>query len=88
MMWEERGSRCGGRRRGDVDEAGGSLALPIFLVDPVGTLIIYNEPAEGLLGQRYDETGDMPLEERGTNVPADRGHQAGSRRVAFGRRCG
>jgi PAS domain-containing protein len=39
------------------------LAMPIFLVDPVGTLIFYNEPAEELLGQRYDETGDMPLEE-------------------------
>jgi len=42
------------------------LAVPIFLVDPVGTLIFYNEPAEGLLGLRYDETGDMPLEEWAT----------------------
>ena len=42
------------------------LAMPIFLVDPVGTLIFYNEPAEALLGERYDETGDMPLEEWGT----------------------
>ena len=42
------------------------LALPIFLVDPVGTLLYYNEPAELLLGKRYDETGEMPLEEWGT----------------------
>jgi hypothetical protein len=37
------------------------LAMPIVLVDPVGTLLCYNEPAEGLLGRRYEETGDMPL---------------------------
>jgi PAS domain-containing protein len=38
-----------------------SLAMPILLVDPVGTLLFYNEPAEGLLGQRYAETGALPL---------------------------
>jgi PAS domain-containing protein len=38
------------------------LALPIFIVDPGGTLIYYNEPAEGLLGCRYDEQGEMPVE--------------------------
>lgn len=37
------------------------LAMPIFLVDPQGTLIYYNEPAEGILGHRYEETGEMPL---------------------------
>jgi PAS domain-containing protein len=42
------------------------LALPIFLVDPAGNLIYYNEPAEVLLGRRYDETGEMPVEEWGT----------------------
>jgi PAS domain-containing protein len=39
------------------------LATPIFVVDPVGNLVYFNEPAEGILGLRYDETGDMPLEE-------------------------
>ena len=39
------------------------LAMPIFLVDPTGNLLFYNEPAEALLGRRYDETGEMPLEE-------------------------
>jgi PAS domain-containing protein len=38
------------------------LAIPIFLVDPGGSLIYYNEPAEQLLGSRYDETGEMPVE--------------------------
>ena len=48
------------------------LAMPIFVVDLAGTLIFYNEPAEALLGRRYDETGDMPLEEWGTVfVPTD-----------------
>lgn len=36
------------------------LAMPILLVDPAGTLLFYNEPAEGLLGRRYEETGEMP----------------------------
>jgi PAS domain-containing protein len=39
------------------------LAMPIFLVDPGGNLLFYNEPAEGLLGHRYEETGEMPLAE-------------------------
>lgn len=42
------------------------LAHPVFLVDPQGALIFYNEPAEGLLGLRYEETGAMPLKEWGT----------------------
>jgi PAS domain-containing protein len=39
------------------------LAMPIFLVDPGGNLLFYNEPAEALLGHRYEETGEMPLAE-------------------------
>lgn len=42
------------------------LAVPIFLVDPNGTLLYYNEPAEGMLGKRYEETGEMPMEEWST----------------------
>ena len=38
------------------------LAMPVFLVDPNGSLIFYNEPAEAILGHRFDETGEMPLE--------------------------
>jgi hypothetical protein len=39
------------------------LAMPIFVVDPNGDLVYFNEPAEGLLGRRYDEAGEMPQSE-------------------------
>jgi PAS domain-containing protein len=42
------------------------LSVPVFLVDPEGTLLYYNEPAERLLGSRYDETGEMPASEWST----------------------
>jgi PAS domain-containing protein len=42
------------------------LAMPIFLVDPRGDMLFYNERAEAILGTRYDETGEMPLEEWST----------------------
>ncbi|MBK5272758.1 MAG: hypothetical protein JJE22_17295 [Bacteroidia bacterium] len=38
------------------------LSIPVFITDTVGNLIYYNEPAEELLGTRYDETGIMPVE--------------------------
>jgi PAS domain-containing protein len=36
------------------------VAAPILLVDAEGTLIYYNEPAEAIFNQRFDETGEMP----------------------------
>lgn len=55
-----------------VRQLAGYLALPIFVVDPAGNLLYYNEPAELLLGLRYDETGEMPVEEWSTVfVPRD-----------------
>jgi PAS domain-containing protein len=39
------------------------LSVPVFLVDPKGNLLFYNEPAEIVLGRRFDETGVMPAEE-------------------------
>ncbi len=39
------------------------LSVPVFLVDPKGNLLFYNEPAEAILGRRFDETGVMPPEE-------------------------
>lgn len=42
------------------------LAVPIFIVDPQGTLVFYNEPAEAILGRRFEETGEMPVGEWGT----------------------
>jgi PAS domain-containing protein len=40
-----------------------SLALPIWVADVEGRLIFYNEPAESVLGRRFDEAGEMSLEE-------------------------
>ena len=39
------------------------LTLPILLFDQGGNLVFYNEPAEALLGHRFDETGEITLEE-------------------------
>ena len=43
-----------------------SLAMPILIVDTEGTLIFYNEPAEVILDQRFDETGEMSADEWST----------------------
>jgi PAS domain-containing protein len=40
-----------------------SLAIPLFLVDPDGTMVFYNEAAEQVLGRRYDEAGEMSFAE-------------------------
>jgi PAS domain-containing protein len=42
------------------------LAMPIFIVDPAGNLLFYNEPAELILGRRFEETGEMPASEWAT----------------------
>ena len=42
------------------------LTMPIFVVDPDGRLLFYNEPAELLLGHRFEETGELPLAEWAT----------------------
>lgn len=42
------------------------LAMPIFVVDPDGNLLFYNEPAEHILGMRFDETGPMAMGEWAT----------------------
>lgn len=44
-----------------------SLSVPVFIVDLIGNLIFYNEPAEEILGKRFDETGVMPVEEWSTS---------------------
>lgn len=49
------------------------LAMPIFIVNAVGDLIFYNEQAEAILGQTYNETGTMPASEWATVFqPVDR----------------
>jgi PAS domain-containing protein len=53
-------------------ELASHLATPIFLCDPNGDLLFYNEPAEQLLCSRFDETGPMPYEQWATMFkPAD-----------------
>jgi hypothetical protein len=39
------------------------LSIPVFITDTRGDLIFYNMPAEEVLGKRFDETGEMPVEE-------------------------
>lgn len=40
-----------------------SLSTPIFVVDPAGNLVFYNESAELLLGRRFEEAGEMTVGE-------------------------
>lgn len=57
------------------------LTMPVFLMGSDGVLLFYNEPAETLLGMRFDEAGEIPVEriaeifqtmnEDGSPVPSD-----------------
>jgi PAS domain-containing protein len=40
------------------------LAVPMLLADEKGDLLFFNEAAELLLGQRFDDVGELRLEER------------------------
>ena len=42
------------------------LAIPVFITDTTGNLLFYNEPAEEILGKRYEDTGEMSVQEWGT----------------------
>lgn len=58
-----------------------ALSIPIFIVAPNGNLLFYNEPAESLLGKRFEETGEMqmedwstifkPMDENGVSIPPE-----------------
>jgi PAS domain S-box-containing protein len=39
------------------------LSFPIVLIGVDGTLLFYNEPAEAIIGYRYDEAGELPYAE-------------------------
>jgi len=39
------------------------LAMPIFVQDAEGNLVYFNEPAEPILGRRFDETGALSRQE-------------------------
>lgn len=57
------------------------LSIPVFITDTTGNLIFYNEPAELILGTRFEDTGEMkvemwstifkPLDEEGNNLPPE-----------------
>jgi PAS domain-containing protein len=50
-----------------------SIATPTFLVDPEGTLVYFNEPAEEVLGRSFAEAGELKRDEWGTMFsPLDR----------------
>src|SRR6476620_7277254 len=36
--------------------------MPVFITDTTGNLIFYNEPAEKILGTRFEDTGEMKVE--------------------------
>jgi PAS domain-containing protein len=42
-----------------------NVATPIFVVDPEGTLVFYNEPAESVLGASFATTGELTFEQWG-----------------------
>jgi PAS domain-containing protein len=43
------------------------VGTPVFLVDPDGTLVFYNEAAEAILGQPFVEAGELSRDEWGIN---------------------
>ena len=42
------------------------MSMPVFITDTKGNLIFYNEPAEKILGSRFEDTGEMTVEIWGT----------------------
>ena len=46
-----------------VRQLAGYLFVPVVVVDTAGTVIFYNEPAERILGVRFEETGRIDPEE-------------------------
>ena len=42
------------------------LSIPVFITDTKGNLIFYNEPAEEILGRRFEDSGEMPVEQWST----------------------
>jgi PAS domain-containing protein len=55
-----------------VRQLASGLAVPTFVTDGSGSLVFINEPAERLLGIRFDEIDEMPFETWSTIFsPAD-----------------
>ena len=47
-------------------ELAANSATPMFVVDPDGTLVFFNEPAEQVLGRSFAETGALGPDEWGS----------------------
>jgi PAS domain-containing protein len=43
-------------------EFASELATPMLVADADGKLVFFNEPAEGILGRTFAETGEMPAD--------------------------
>src|SRR5262249_54836207 len=46
-----------------VRQLAGYLFVPVLVLDTTGTVVYYNEPAERILGVRFEETGRIDPEE-------------------------
>jgi PAS domain-containing protein len=46
-----------------VRQLAGYLSVPVLVADPTETVVFYNEPAEQILGIRFEETGPVSPEE-------------------------
>jgi len=44
-------------------ELASSLSTPTMIVDERGCLVYYNEAAEAVVGRRFAETGEMPMDD-------------------------
>jgi PAS domain-containing protein len=44
-------------------EFASSLSTPTLVVDARGYLVFYNEAAEAVVGRRFSETGEMPMDD-------------------------
>jgi len=44
-------------------EFASNLSTPTLLADARGCLVYYNEAAEAVVGRRYSETGEVPIED-------------------------
>ena len=53
------------------------LSVPIALFGPKGDVLFYNEPAEALLGLRFQETGPLTADDsqRRVRLTDERGHE-------------
>ena len=48
-----------------IKQLSSCLAIPMFVIGADGAMLFYNEPAEPLVGRRFEESGELTLEEWG-----------------------